>query len=87
MGSSDITATQSMPEFKRVGPVPFADEITALRATIASLEAGIEQALNCTPSIKVSGVTKGVTRHRIVYDCGDPWDILRALLNTGGANG
>lgn len=50
-----------------------ADAITELRRAIGD-------ALKCTPSIKITGVSKGVTQHRIVYDCGDPWEILRAAL-------
>lgn len=49
---------------------------------ITELRCAIRDALKCTPSIKISGISKGVTQYRIVYDCGDPWEILRAALTS-----
>ena len=46
----------------------------------AELVAAISQALQCTPSISPAGYAEA----RIVYDCGDPWEILRAALNARG---
>lgn len=43
----------------------------------AELVAAITRALECTPSISLPGYLEA----RIVYDCGDPWEILRAALN------
>lgn len=45
------------------------------------LREAIRRALHCTPSISTAGYHEA----RIVYDCGDPWEILREALATPDA--
>jgi hypothetical protein len=47
----------------------------------AELREATERALLCTPSISPAGYDEA----RIIYDCGDPWEILRAALFAGSA--
>ena len=47
--------------------------ISAQITTIARLEGAIQMALSCSPTIREG---------QIIYDCGDPWGILRAALET-----
>ena len=44
------------------------------------LREAIRQALQCTPHIRIKGGNHGQPVHIIEYDCGDPWEILRAAL-------
>lgn len=46
-------------------------EAAALQLSVVQLRAAIEQALACTPSVRDG---------QIIYDCGDPWDLLRSVL-------
>ena len=50
---------------------------------IAELEKGIGSALTCTPTIgrEYVGIAGMPYRNVVVYDCGNPWNILRAALN------
>lgn len=45
---------------------------------VVRLRTAIERALQCTPSILPAGYQEA----HIVYDCGDPWEILREALTT-----
>lgn len=58
------------------------DELEAVWAENARMREAIELALCCTPSIRSTPSQfhgHGDIR-TIVYDCGDPWEILRAAL-------
>lgn len=57
-----------------------ADLIQSQQSRIKELEGAIEHALQCTPTVKVVDRVVGCTKHVIVYDCGDPWAILRTTL-------
>jgi hypothetical protein len=50
---------------------------------VARLREGIERALCCTPSIQSErSQFHGIgDTHKIVYDCGNPWEILRSALS------
>lgn len=50
---------------------------------VARLREGIERALCCTPHIRSErSQFHGIgDTHKIVYDCGNPWEILRAALS------
>lgn len=55
--------------------------VDAAFLALARLREAIELALNCTPLIAIAGVRLNQPVHKIVYDCGDPWEILRAALS------
>jgi hypothetical protein len=47
------------------------EQCEALELRVNELRMAIEQALCCTPSVRDGA---------IIYDCGNPWEILRAVL-------
>lgn len=59
---------------------------TTTRGEDARLREAIEMALACTPSIRVSKGDQGQPVPVIQYDCGDPWEILRAALQGDAAH-
>jgi hypothetical protein len=50
------------------------------RERVKVLEEAITAALSCTPTFGVERGNMGQPVSYIQYDCGDPWDILRAAL-------
>ena len=59
-----------------------AAQIASLKQRLESAEHAMEMALKCTPFIRsTQSQFHGVGRlHEIAYECGDPWEILRAFL-------
>lgn len=47
------------------------DQVEGLQLRILELGTAISLALHCTPSVRDD---------QIIYDCGNPWDILRSAL-------
>jgi hypothetical protein len=60
-----------------------AAELEEEQAEVKRLREAVDCALKCTPSIAYS---MSAPKGQIVYDCGDPWEILRRALNPKEGN-
>lgn len=75
---------------RKAGRFTYRENLEAGQALIAALHRQSEQikamreaiqdALHCTPMVRLDPAD---CEHRIVYDCGDPWKILRTAAALG----
>lgn len=71
-----------LEQFRLSSTAALEAEIASLKQRLESAEHAMEMALKCTPFIRsTQSQFHGVGRlHEIAYECGDPWEILRAFL-------
>ena len=79
---SESAAFQSDPEQQRAALTKQVDEPAneGLRKQLAEARGALEGILHCTPHI-VDEFGYGSAAHKIVYDCGDPFEIARDALD------
>jgi predicted transcriptional regulator len=83
--SDGVTLEERDPHPEQVEAANLPKHLRGLHAQfarIATLVEAIRHALQCTPHVKVIRGEQDNPVFTVMYDCGDPWEILRQALST-----